>query len=122
MLPVNGLGGGRDGQGDIGGAAVGPRRAAAAVLQVNGLGGGRDGLGCTRWSSSRSAAGSSSGAAGERPRWGPGRSGRYRWSSRSAGSSSIAAGERPRWGAGTVRAISVEQQSVRGGQQQRCCQ
>ena len=100
VLPVNGLGGDRDGLGDIGGAA-GPR-AAAALLPVNGLGGGPGRSGRYRWCSSRSALGSSSDAAGERLRWGPGRSGRYRWcSSRSApGSSSDAAGERPRWGPG----------------------
>ena len=74
-LPVNIHGGGRDGLGDIGGAAAGLQQAAAAALPVNELDGGRDGLDGHRWSSSGSAAGSSSGAAAERPRWGPGRPG-----------------------------------------------
>ena len=44
VLPVNNLGGDRDGLRDIDGAAVGPRQAAAAVLPVNNVGGGRVGL------------------------------------------------------------------------------
>ena len=52
--------------------AAGPRRAAATALPVNDLGGGRDNIG---GAAAGPIAGSSSRAAGERPRWGPGRPG-----------------------------------------------
>ena len=65
VLPVNNVGGGRDGLRDIDGAAVGPRQAAAAALPVNNVGGGRDGLIGIGGATATSGGTSSSGTAGE---------------------------------------------------------